>query len=104
MVLTVKRIRAQVLGKWLLSIFDTPVKNAQNQQVPLGQELMDHCAVTALSPRGAAPSYIDAKNFVSALLDKINTHSQVANTTSIDDFINSLNTTTAISNELKRCF
>jgi hypothetical protein len=104
MILTVRRVRAQVLGKWLLSIFDTKITTGQNQQVPLGQAIMDHCALTALSPKGAAPSYIDAKNFVSALLDKITEFSQIVNPTSIDDFIKSLNSTTAISDELRRSF
>jgi hypothetical protein len=103
-ILTIRRVRAQVLGKWLLSIFDTKIKTDQNQQVPLGQVIMDHCALTALSPKGAAPSYIDAKNFVSALLDKITEFSQMVNPTSIDDLIKSLNTTTAISDELRRSF
>lgn len=104
MILTVRRVRAQVLGKWLLTIFDTKITTGQNQEVLLGQAIMDHCAVTALSPKGAAPSYIDAKNFVSALLDKLTAFSQVVNPTSIDEFIKSLNTTTAISDELRRAF
>ena len=104
MILTVRRVRAQVLGRWLLTIFDTKITDADNNQVALGQEIMDHCAVTALSPKGSAPSYIDSKNFVSALLDKITTFSKVVNPTSIDQIIESVATTTAISEELRRSF
>ncbi|HEY6978223.1 MAG TPA: hypothetical protein VH396_18105 [Chitinophagaceae bacterium] len=104
MILTAKRIRAQVLGKWLLTIFDTEIINEKNEKVLLGQEIMDHCALTALSPTHKAPAYIDAKNFVAAALDKITAYSKVINPKSIDDIIQSLESTTAISDELKRAF
>src|ERR1044071_9377251 len=68
--LTLLRVRAKFLGKWLLTIFDKPV-NTMNGEVVLGQAIMDHCSITALSGQGKAPSYIDAKNFVSALLEKV---------------------------------
>src|SRR3954447_11843374 len=70
-ILTARRIRAQVLEKWLVTIFDTEITNAKNEKVLLGQAIMDHCALTALSPSHTAPMYIDAKNFVAAALDKI---------------------------------
>lgn len=104
MVLTFKRVRAVVLGRWLLTIFDTKVINAKGEEVSLGQEIMDHCALTALSPQGKAPAYIDSKNFVSAVLDKITTFSTVTDPKSIDDIIQSIQSTTAISSELKRTF
>ncbi len=104
MILTFRRVRAQVLGQWLLTIFDTEITNADGKMTKLGQEIMDHCAVTALSPKGEAPSYIDAKNFVSALLDKITTFSKVVNPTSIDQIIESVSSSTAISEELRRAF
>lgn len=104
MVLTFKKVRSDVLGRWLITIFDTKVKNANGVDVPLGQEIMDHCALTALSPKGEAPAYIDSKNFVSAVLDKITTYSSVTNPKSIDDIIQSIQSTTAISGELKRTF
>ena len=104
MVLTVRRVRAEVLGKWLLTIFDTEVTNAKNEKVSLGQEIMDHCALTALSPSGRAPAYIDAKNFVAAVLDKVTVYSKVINPKSIDEIIQSLESTTALSEELKRAF
>jgi len=104
MILTVRRIRARILGQWLLTIFDTKIVNADNKPVLLGQEIMDHCAVTALSPTGQAPSYIDAKNFVSALLDKVTGFSKIVNPTSIDQLIESFATSTAISEELRRSF
>jgi len=103
-ILTARRIRAEVLGKWLLTIFDTELINAKNEKVPLGQIIMDHCALTALSPKGKAPTYIDAKNFVSAALDKITAYSKVVNPKSMDEIIQSLESTTALSDELKRAF
>ena len=104
MILTARRIRAEVLEKWLVTIFDTEVINAKNKKVLLGQEIMDHCALTALSPKHKAPTYIDAKNFVSAALDKITAYSKVVNPKSMDEIIQSLESTTAISDELKRAF
>lgn len=104
MVLTIKKVRAEVLGQWLLHIFDTRIINAKKEEVPLGQEIMDHCAVTALSDPKKAPSYIDTKNFVSALLDKIAVYSQLASPKSIDEYIQSIESSTAISGELKRTF
>ncbi|MBS1586689.1 MAG: hypothetical protein JSS82_14230 [Bacteroidetes bacterium] len=70
MALTIFKLRARVLEDWLLKILDKPVKDG-GKEVPLGQAIMDHCAITALSKEGDAPSYIGAKNFVSALLEKI---------------------------------
>src|SRR5690348_11299338 len=99
-ILTARRIRATVLEKWLLSIFDTEITNAQNEKIPLGQAIMDHCALTALSPKRKAPSYIDAKNFVAAALDKIAAYSKVVNPKSIDEIIQSLESTSALSDEL----
>lgn len=104
MILTVRRVRAKVLGQWLLTIFNTEVMNAKNERVRLGEEIMDHCALTALSPSGRAPAYIDAKNFVAAVLDKITLYSNVVNPSTIDEFIQSIESTTALSAELKRAF
>jgi hypothetical protein len=102
--MTVKRTRAAVLSEWLLRIFDTQITNAKGQLTKLGQEIMDHCALTALSKTGKSPSYIDAKNFTTALLDKIIQHSAAQNPTNMKDIIQSLNTTTALSTELKNTF
>jgi hypothetical protein len=104
MVLTIKKVRADVLGQWLLHIFDTKIINAKKEEVSLGQEIMDHCAVTALSDPKKAPSYIDTKNFVSAVLDKIAAYSKVVSPKSIDDYIQSIESSAAISTELKRTF
>jgi hypothetical protein len=103
-VMTVKRTRAKVLSEWLLRIFDTQITNANGQLSKLGQEIMDHCALTALSKNGKAPSYIDAKNFTSALLDKIIQHSSTQNPTDFKGIITALDTTTALSAELRKTF
>jgi hypothetical protein len=103
-VMTATKVRSEILGKWLVTIFDTQVVNAKGNTVVLGQEIMDHCAVTALSAQGRAPSYIDTRNFVSALLDKITLYSSKANPNSIGDLVVSIQSSTALSSELKRAF
>ncbi len=103
-IMTAKRVRAEVLGQWMLRIFDTDITKADGTTVKLGQAIMDHCATTALVPHGKPPSYIDARNFVSALLDKVALCSAMAKPETIDDFIESFKSSTAISGELKRAF
>ena len=65
---------------------------------------MDHCSVTALSGNGKSTSYIDAKNFTSALLEKITF--DPANPKSvakdIDEFIAAIDKTTVLSTEFQR--
>ena len=104
MAMTAFKIRAEVLGKWLTTIFDKPIKNSTGNQVALGQAIMDHCSITALSGQGNAPSYIDAKNFVSALLEKVSF--DPANPESLavtlDDFVEKIKNSSALSTELKR--
>lgn len=68
--LTATRLRAKMLEQWLKRIFDKPVTVGQ-QQMSLGEAIMNHCGTTALSPKGSATSYIDARNFTSALLEKV---------------------------------
>jgi hypothetical protein len=106
MVLTGWKIRAKVLAKWLCTIFDTKVDKPDGTQIALGQAIMDHCAITALSKRGKAPSYIDAKNFTSALIEKVtydrNNPKSVA--TNMQQVIDALNNTTILSTELQRAF
>ena len=104
MMLTDREVRGKVLGKWLVTIFNEKVTNSKNEGVRLGKEIMDHAAVTGLSDKGKAPPYIDSKNFVSVLLDKIHANSSNVNPTSIDEIIESINTTSAVSDDLKRSF
>lgn len=101
--LTLLRVRAKFLGKWLLTIFDKPVQTMSGEVI-LGQAIMDHCSITALSGQGRAPSYIDAKNFVSALLEKVsfdpaNPESIASN---LDEFIDKIKNSASLSTELKR--
>lgn len=106
MILTGWRIRAKVLAKWLCTIFDTKVEKPDGTPIALGQAIMDHCAITALSKPGRATSYIDAKNFASALIEKItydrNNPKNVA--TNIEEVIQALNKSTILSTELRRAF
>lgn len=104
MILTGFRIRARVLEEWLVTIFDKKIKKRDDSETTLGQEIMDHCAVTALSKKGKPPSYIDAKIFASALIERItydpaNPKSVAKN---LDDIITALNNTTILSIELQR--
>ncbi|HUC82003.1 MAG TPA: hypothetical protein VMR70_13890 [Flavisolibacter sp.] len=103
-VMTVKRTRAKVLTEWLLRIFDTQITTIGGQTAKMGKEIMDHCALTALSKTGKAPSYIDAKNFTTALLDKIIQHSSSQNPTDLQGIIKALESTTALSAELRKTF
>ena len=103
-ILTGLRARSTLLEKWLFKIFDKKVKQADGTEIPLGQAIMDHCSVTALSGKKESPAYIEAKNFASALLEKItfdpNNPKSVVN--NIDDFIKELKKTTILSTEFQR--
>ena len=71
MVLTIGKYRAKMLERWLRSVFDKEIVLSSGQCVKLGQAIMDHCTTKGLSEKGSATSYIDAKNFSTALLEKI---------------------------------
>ncbi|MEO6219907.1 MAG: hypothetical protein ABIO81_05730 [Ginsengibacter sp.] len=103
-ILTGMKARAALLEEWLFKIFDKTITQPDGTKLSLGQAIMDHCSVTVLSKAGKATSYIDAKNFTSALLEKItfdpNNPKSIAK--DIDDFINSLDQTTILSTEFQR--
>jgi hypothetical protein len=103
MLMAAAKARAKLLAEWLCSIFDKPVEIG-GKQMRLGQAIMDHCSVTALSGEGKSPSYIDAKNFTSALLEKLtfnpNEPNNIAN--DLNTFIDKIQQTTILSTELKR--
>jgi len=95
-VLTVQKIRAKMLEAWLVEIF----------KEPFAKEIMNHGSVTALSGKNQSPSYIDAKNFTNAVIEKITY--DPGNPTSIasnlDSIIASLQQTNLLDDELKRSF
>ncbi|OLY93998.1 hypothetical protein SAMN05444008_110194 [Cnuella takakiae] len=66
---TFLQVRGKILGQWLTRIFDQPVPGYGNKV--LGEVLMDHCATIGLSPKGASPNYMDARNFSAALVEKL---------------------------------
>ena len=76
------------------------------QQSRLGRRLWIIAAVTALSGKGKSPSYIDAKNFTSALLEKLtydpDNPTSIAN--DLNTFISKIQQTNILSVELKRAF
>jgi len=104
-VLTLTRVRSKLLKEWLFVIFDKPV-DYNGKQVSLGQLLIDHCAVTGLSGKGNAPTYIDAKNFTSALFEKItyNKDNPLSIANDLDSLVKSIEASPLLDNELKRTF
>lgn len=68
---TLLKTRARLLEQWLKRIFDSPaldshgmpIVDKSNKSVTIGQAIMDHCMVTALSQKGKSTSYISAENF-----------------------------------------
>ncbi len=71
-VLSSFKIRSRVLGKWLLTIFDKKMMRADGGTEKLAYAIMNHCATTALAKPGKATSFMDARNFVSSLIEKLN--------------------------------
>ena len=106
MVLTAGKYRARMLEKWLLEIFDSKIDDGNGNMIPLGQAIMDHCTTAGLSEVGKSTSYIDAKNFTAALLEKITY--DPANPKSvardIDQLIRSIENSDLLPNDLQRAF
>jgi hypothetical protein len=115
---TIFKTRARLLEQWLKRIFDSPALDSHglplvinNKQLTIGQAIMDHCMVTSLSRRGSSTSYISAENFFSALMDKITINPAAGGSgpvqlppKNLDEYILSIQNSTAISGELKRTF
>jgi len=103
MILSGMKIRSEILGKWLLTIFNKPITQPDGKQVPLGQAIMDHCAITALSKDGKAPSYIGARNFTSALLEKVTYAADPKNVAkNIDDLVGAIEQSSVLPTDLQR--
>lgn len=105
MILTGLKARASLLEEWLFKIFDKEIAvGANGEKVPLGQAIMDHCSVTALSHDKKSTSYIDAKNFTSALLEKLtyDPSNPESIAKDIDGYIDALSKTDALSTEFQR--
>jgi hypothetical protein len=103
-ILTGMRARAVLLEEWLHEIFNKTITQPDGTKLTLAQAIMDHCSVTALSKKGKSNAYMDAKNFTSALLEKItfNAENPKAIPQSIDEFIAAIEKTTALSTEFQR--
>lgn len=104
MILTVGKYRASMLEKWLRSIFNKDIILPGGKVISLGQALMDHCSITALSEQGKSPSYIDAKNFAAALLEKVTYDPAHPNSVArdIDEFIAAIEITKVLPSDLQR--
>lgn len=115
--LTIRRTRARLLEQWLRRIFDSQALDSKGillvdkngKPVSVGQEIMNHCMVTALSPTDKSPSYINAGNFISALLDKITIAPVLTSSDAVQlppkdlsEYITAIGKSTVISGELKR--
>lgn len=103
-ILTGLKARSKLLEEWLFQIFNKNITQPDGTSVSLGQAIMDHCSVTALSGERKSTSYIDSKNFTSALLEKITF--DPANPKSIakdiDEIIDTLQKITVLSTEFQR--
>jgi hypothetical protein len=104
--------RSKVLAEWLKKIFDSKALDSHGNvtEETVGQAIMDHCMVRALSKTNKSPSYISAENFVSALLDKITIKPNSAGGVppvqlppkTLAEYITAIENSTVISGELKR--
>jgi len=110
---TVKRTRAALLEEWLKKVFDTQALKPDGTKagISVGQAIMDHCAATALSEKGKAPTYINPSIFVTALLDEITIKPAIEEESEVQlppenlaGYIDALKKSTLISGELKRTF
>lgn len=70
-IITRGRYRSKVLTRWLLTIFDKKIIQPDGKVLKLGQAIADHCLTTALAKEGESTSFIDAKNFAAALIEKL---------------------------------
>ena len=104
MILTGLKARAALLEEWLFKIFDKPIQQPDGTTLRLGQAIMDHCSVTALSKEKKSTSYIDSKNFTSALLEKItfDPANPKGIAKNVDEFIAAIDNTTVLSTEFQR--
>jgi len=104
-ILSANKIRAKVLEEWLRRIFSKEVTIGGKTE-SLAAAIMDHCTTTALSKTGKSTSYMDAKNFTSALLEKITYDpSKPLNIPAkIQDFVESIQKSDLLPQELKRVF
>jgi hypothetical protein len=104
LILTGLNARSKVLGQWLTTIFDKKITRADGTEVTLGQAIMDHCSTTVLTKPNVAPSYIDAKNFSSALLEKITFNPQNPKSIAKDigEVIKAIEDTPILSTEMRR--
>jgi hypothetical protein len=108
--LSIFKSRASMLENWLKQIFNLPALDSEGKplNMSVGEAIMNHCMVTALSKKGKSTSYIDSENFVSALLDKITIAPSGVNNmvefppANLAGYITAIQNSTVLSGELKR--
>lgn len=103
-ILTGLKARANLLEEWLLKLFNKTALKDGDKEISLGQAIMDHCTITGLSKKGKSSSYISAKEFTAALLEKI-TYDAAAPTNvarNIDEYIDAINKTKLLPTEFQR--
>lgn len=103
-ILTGMKARSKLLEEWLFKIFDKTITQPDGTKLSLGQAIMDHCSVTALADSGNSTSYIDAKNFTSAILEKISFDPENPKNVAkdINEIIAALEKTSLLSTEFQR--
>ncbi len=122
LVLTVAKLRAKILARWLRTVFNLPallpdgtpnLHPEHGKPISLGQALMDHCMLTALTEENRSTTYIKSSDFVSAFLDHVTRVSagpgvpegaagfQLPPKT-LDDYRAAIRNTPVLGNELKR--
>lgn len=106
MVLVSYQVRGKVLSKWLQTVFDQQVPLPDGTRITLGRAIMGHSLLTGLSRPGSIPSYVEAKNFALALVEKItyNPNDALNYERNIDNIIITLKQTNILSVELVRTF
>ncbi|GAA4322608.1 hypothetical protein GCM10023149_23060 [Mucilaginibacter gynuensis] len=102
--ITVGKYRAKMLEKWLLTIFDKEITTSSGKKELLGQAIMDHCSTTALSSKGSSNSYMDARNFTEALLEKVTFDEKNPKSIAHDltNIVTSIENSDALPTELRR--
>ena len=104
LILTGLKARSKLLEEWLLKIFKSKLQTENGELKSLGESIMDHCSVAGLSKDGKSPSYISAKDFTAALLEKISFDK--ANPTNvaknIDEYVEAIDKTNLLPTEFQR--
>lgn len=98
------KARSKLMREWLFELFSKPVASKSGHKISLAQAILDHCSVSVLRGNGRSVPYIEAKNFVSALLEKITYDPGDPKSVAkdIDEIIGAIEKTDALPEEFQR--